>query len=432
MNTNDSERMEGLLLSVGFEAAEDEATADLIIINTCSVRDHAEQRITGLMQQYIDRKENGERILVAITGCMAGRDTDGTLRARVKAADLFFATAEMIHLPRWIAELRPEWIIEGDAVEDYLKINPKRQSSIQAYVSIQTGCNHFCTYCVVPYARGLVRNRPLADILKEVKDLSAQGIKEITLLGQVVNAYKASDHNIFQPSNPYQNHFAALLWELNQTDGIERIHWTAAHPLQMDDQVIHALTLPKQINYLHLPVQSGSTEMLRRMNRKYTREKFLEIVEKIKTVRPGIALGTDIIVGFCGETDKDFEDTVDLFKTCDFDISYTAQYSPRSGTLAYRLYTDDITADVKKQRWQTLQNLMEETALRKNQAYQDKIINVFVENRDGEWLVGTNDELKRVRIKAGESEVVPGAIIQAKITKPMTWILEGEIVQNPE
>jgi tRNA-2-methylthio-N6-dimethylallyladenosine synthase len=430
MNTNDSERLAGLLSSVGFDLAEDESVADLIILNTCAVRDHAEQRITGQMQQYIDRKKNGERILVAITGCMAGRDTDGKLRERVKTADLFFATADMIHLPRWIAELRPEWVIEGDAVEDYLKINPKRQSSIQAYISIQTGCNHFCTYCVVPYARGLVRNRPLEDILTEVKDLAAHGIKEITFLGQTVNGYKAPDHNIFHSNNPYQNHFAALLWEVNQIDGIERIHWTAAHPLQMDDQVIHALTLPKQINYLHLPVQSGSNEILRKMNRKYTREKYIEMVEKIKAARPGIALGTDIIVGFCGETDKDFADTVDLFKACDFDISYTAQYSPRSGTLGYRLYPDNVTAETKKERWQTLQSLMEETTLRKNQIYQDKIVNIFVENQEGEWLLGTNDELKRVRIKSNGSVVAPGSIITAKITKPMTWILEGEIVQN--
>jgi len=432
MNTNDSERLAGLLSSVGFEMAQDEAAADLIILNTCSVREHAEQRIMGLMEQYADRKKKGERLLVAVTGCMAGRDKDGKLRARVKTADLFFGTADMVHLPRWIAELRPEWIIDGDAADDYLKINPKRQSNIQAYVSIQTGCNHFCTYCVVPYARGLVRNRPLGDILNEIKDLAARGIKEITLLGQVVNAYKASDLNIFKSANPYQNHFAALLWEVNQIAGIERVHWTAAHPMDMDDQVIHALTLPKQIDYLHLPVQSGSNEILRKMNRKYTREKYLDIVAKIKTVRPGIALGTDIIVGFCGETDGDFADTVDLYKTCDFDISYTAQYSPRSGTLAYRLYPDNVSVEVKKQRWQTLQNLMEETTLRKNQDYQDKTINVFVENQDGEWLLGANEELKRVRVKAGELVVAPGSIIQAKITKPLTWILEGEILQNPE
>jgi tRNA-2-methylthio-N6-dimethylallyladenosine synthase len=168
------------------------------------------------------------------------------------------------------------------------------------------------------------------------------------------------------------------------------------------------------------------------MNRKYTREKYLEIVEKIKTARPGIALGTDIIVGFCSETDKDFEETVDLFKSCDFDISYTAQYSPRSGTLAYRLYPDDVSSDTKKSRWQILQSLMEETTLRKNQTYQNNMVNVFIENQEGDWLLGTNDEFKRVRIKSNGLEVAPGSIIKVKITKPMTWILEGEIVQNSE
>lgn len=430
MNTNDSERLAGLLSSVGMQSTDSETDADLIILNTCSVREHAEQRIMGLMQKYAKRKQKGESLLVAVTGCMAGRDKDGTLRKRVRTADLFFGTADMVHLPRWIAELRPEWVIQGDAVEDYLKLSPLRRPTVQAYISIQTGCNHFCSYCVVPYARGLMRDRPLADVLAEVHNLAQNGIKEITLLGQVVNAYKANDPQNFSSANPYQNHFAALLWEINQITGIERVHWTAPHPLQMDDQVIHALNLPKQINYIHLPVQSGSNEVLRKMNRKYTREKFLEIIDKIKQTRPGIAIGTDIIVGFCGETDQDFQDTVELYKQVEFDISYTAQYSPRSGTLSYRLFPDDVPTEIKKERWQKLQSLMEDITLKKNLAYQNKAINVFIENQEGEWLLGTNDEYKRVRVKVSETEVKPGQIVQAKIIKPMTWVLDGESLPN--
>lgn len=430
MNTNDSERLAGLLSSVGFAMARDEKDANLIILNTCSVREHAEQRIMGLMEQYAERKRKGEDLLIAVTGCMAGRDKDGKLRARVKTADLFFGTSEMVHLPRWIAELRPDWVITGDAAEDYLKIKPLRQSNIQAYVSIQTGCNHFCTYCVVPYARGLMRDRPLSDILEEVRNLASRGVKEVTLLGQVVNAYKALDPHHFQSANPYQNHFAALLWELNQIQGINRIHWTAPHPLQMDSQVIHALTLPKQVNYIHLPVQSGSNEILRKMNRKYTREKYLEIIYEIKEMRPGIAIGTDIIVGFCGESEKDFHDTVDLYKRVEFDISYTAQYSPRSGTLSHRLFPDDIPKETKKERWNALQDLMEEITLKKNQSYHDNYTQVFVETVDGDWALGTNNEFKRARIKTNGIMPAPGQTITALITKPMTWILEGEIVQN--
>lgn len=432
MNSNDSERLSGLLSSVGMQSTDSEKDADLIILNTCSVREHAEQRIMGLMEKYAKRKNSGERLLVAVTGCMAGRDKDGTLRKRVRTADLFFGTADMVHLPRWIAELRPEWVIQGDVVEDYLKLNPLRRSTIQAYISIQTGCNHFCSYCVVPYARGLMRDRPLADILAEVHGLAQSGIKEITLLGQVVNAYKADDPHNFNSANPYQSHFAALLWEINQIPGIERVHWTAPHPLQMDDQVIHALTLPKQINYIHLPVQSGSNEILRKMNRKYTREKFLNIIDKIKQTRPGIAIGTDIIVGFCGESEKDFQDTVKLYRQVEFDISYTAQYSPRSGTLSHRLFPDDVSSEIKKERWQKLQSLMEDITLKKNQVYQDKAINVFIENQEGEWLLGTNDEYKRVRVKAPSADAKPGQIIQAEIKKPMTWVLEGEFLPNQE
>lgn len=429
MNSNDSERLAGLLNSIGFELSEREEDAQLIIFNTCSVREHAEERVYGRMESLMERRKKGEDIIIAVTGCMAGRDKTGELRKRLAMADLFFATPDMVNLPRWIAELRPNWMASGNVAEDYLKIKPLRQKEHQAYVTIQTGCNHFCTYCVVPYARGLERNRPAADILAEVSELVNHGVSEITLLGQAVNDYVASDPGSFSADNPCKNHYAALLWEINQIKGLERLHWTAAHPLSMSDEVIQALTFPKQVNYLHLPVQSGSNEMLRRMNRKYTREQYLSIIEKVKQARPGIALGTDIIVGYSGETEKDFQDTVDLYKACDFDISYTAQYSPRSGTLGYRLYADDVAEEEKKRRWQILQNLMEENTLRKNQAYLNKRANVFIEKVDGEVAYGTSSELKSVKLTGAKAEMA-GKIVPALITKAMTWLLEGEVIQE--
>ncbi|MBU2566202.1 tRNA (N6-isopentenyl adenosine(37)-C2)-methylthiotransferase MiaB [Patescibacteria group bacterium] len=429
MNINDSERLASILESVGFHKSDSEIGADLVIFNTCSVRESAEQRIYGKMQELLNERKTGHNILIAVTGCMAGRDKDGVLRKRLHHADLFFSTPDMINLPRWIAELRPDWQIQGDLEDDYLKINPLRNPSAQAFITIQTGCNHFCTYCVVPYARGLIKNRPLADILNEVKELSKKGVLEVTLLGQTVNTYKAGDPETFSPDNPYQNHFAGLLWELNQISGLERIHWTAPHPMQMTDQVIHALTLPKQINYLHLPVQSGSNEMLRRMNRKYTREQYLEIIKKIKDIRPGIALGTDIIVGFSGETEKDFADTLNLFSQCDFDISYNAQYSPRTGTLAHRLYKDDVSANDKKLRWRTLQELMEKTTLKKNQEYMDKITQVLIQKIEGDVAFGLSNEYKNIKVKGANEEMI-GRIVPVKITKPLTWVLEGELLST--
>ncbi|MFA6504438.1 MAG: tRNA (N6-isopentenyl adenosine(37)-C2)-methylthiotransferase MiaB [Patescibacteria group bacterium] len=427
MNTNDSERMAGLLKSVGFEESPTEQEANLVVFNTCSVRAHAEDRINGRMEELSERKKKGEDVLVAVMGCMAGRDKNGELRKRLQTADLFFPTPDMVNLPRWIAELRPLWQISGDVAEDYLMIKPLRQKAKQAYVTIQTGCNHFCTYCVVPYARGLEKNRPAAEVLSEVNDLAAHGVIDITLLGQAINDYRAPDPGSFSPFNPYKNHFASLLWEVNQIAGIERVHWTAAHPLSMDDEVIDALTLPKQVNYLHLPVQSGSNSVLHRMNRKYTREHYLDVISRVKAARPGIALGTDIIVGFSGESEQDFQNTVELFKECDFDISYTEQYSPRSGTLGNRLYQDDVTEDEKKRRWQVLQDLMEENTLRKNQVYADKTLQVFVEKVEDNVAYGTSNELKNIRA-INADKLAAGKIKSMHVAKALTWLLEGEIV----
>lgn len=437
MNANDSERLAAILDAAGFDATMDEAAANLVIFNTCSVREHAEQRIYGMMERLSERKRAGEDLVVAVTGCMAGRDKDGVLHRRLGFVDLFFPTPDMVNLPRWVAELRPAWSIGGDAPEDYLNVHPSRRIKGQAFITIQTGCNHFCSYCVVPYARGLERNRTVTDILAELSRHANNGVKDVILLGQAVNAYRAPDPGSFSADNPYQNHFAALLWETNQIPGVERVHWTAAHPLKMDAQVIHALNLPKQINYLHLPAQSGSDEVLRRMNRKYTRTQFLGIIEQIKSTRPGMALGTDLIVGFSGETEKDFEDTLELYRACDFDIAYPAQYSLRTGTLANRLFADDVPEEEKKRRWQAVQDLMERTALRKNQAYAGKTVKVFVERiRDG-MLFGTNDELKAVSATLPSNvenhekwDKVIGTFITVKIEKPLTWMLQGQVLDN--
>lgn len=427
MNANDSERLGAILDAVGMERTDDEASANLIIFNTCSVREHAEERVYGNMKRFTERRAAGDDLLVGLTGCMAGRDKKGELKRRLPEVDFVFPTPRMVDLPRLIAQARPDWAMGGEAPEDYLNVHPTRHSVGQAFITIQTGCNHFCSYCVVPYARGLERNRPVRDILQEIVKHTENGVVDVVLLGQAVNAYIAPDPGSFSADNPYQNHFAALLWEVNQLPGIERIHWTAAHPLKMSDQVIHALTLPKQVNYLHLPAQSGSDTVLRRMNRKYLRTQFLDIINKVKEQKLGIALGTDLIVGFPGETEQDFEDTLDLYRRCDFDISYPAQYSPRPGTLSVRLFPDDVSVDEKKRRWQAVQSLMEETALRKNLAYAGKIVRVFVEKVSGETLFGTNDELKSVSATGAKPEMA-GTFVRVKIIQPMTWLLQGEAI----
>ncbi len=429
MNANDSERLSVVLEAAGLEKAVDEASANLVIFNTCSVRDHAEERVYGNLKRFAARRKQGDDVLVGITGCMAGRDKNGELKKRLPEVDFVFATPRMVELPKLVSQVRPDWQVGVDAPTDYLTVHPSKHQAGQAYVTIQTGCNQFCSYCVVPYARGLEKNRPAADILKEVNKHAENGVVDIVLLGQAVNAYVAPDPGAFSSDNPYQDHFAALLWEVNQIPGIGRIHWTAAHPLKMSEQVIHALSLPKQLNYLHLPVQAGSDAVLKRMNRKYGRAQFLEVIDKIKAQRPGIALGTDLIVGFPGETQEDFEQTLDLYRICDFDIAYPAQYSPRPGTLSVRLFPDDVTPEEKKRRWQAVQDLMEQTALRKNQIYAGKTVRVFVERVEGETLFGTNDELKTVSATGAKPEMV-GTFVNVKVEKPLMWVLQGAVQEQ--
>lgn len=425
MNKNDSERIGSILSQLGFHETDVIEHADFILLNTCSVRQSAEDRVFGKMADIIRLKELNPKLIVAVTGCMAGRDKKGEFRKRLSVVDLYFPTPDMVHLPKWIAELRPDLVNSSDYEKDYLKIRPVRAPSVQAYVTIQTGCNKFCTYCVVPYARGLEINRPVKDILDEIHELVDHGIIEITLLGQTVNSFRAKDPEHFSTDNPYKDHFAALLWEVNNIRGIRRVHWTAPHPNSMTDEVIDALALPKQLNYLHLPVQAGSNEVLQRMNRKYTREKFLEVIQKINARRPGIALGTDIIVGFPGETEEQFNETISLYKECDFDIAYTAQYSPRSGTLGVKLYTDDVTPEEKRRRWDILQELMLTTTKRKNQAYLGTTVEVLVERVENGLGYGNTQDMKLARFSNAETKDI-GTIIPVKITQALEWQLIGD------
>lgn len=441
MNKSDSERVETMLEGLGYASTQEAENADFILMNTCSVRQSAEDRVYGKARNLDKLKEKNPRLIIAVTGCMAGRDKDGKIRARLPEADLFFPTRDLPQLPRWLMELDPEIANTGPELEDYLKLKPKYGKSHSSFVTIQTGCNKFCTYCVVPWARGFEENRSVKDVLEEIRDRAKNGTLEVTLLGQTVNAYEASDPETFASENPYTDHFAALLWEVNQIEGIARVHFTAPHPIHMTDEVIDALALPKQVNFIHLPVQCGDDEMLRKMNRRYTHDFYVELVAKIRAKVPNIAIGTDIIVGFCGETEEMFLRTVELYKKIDFDISYTAQYSNRSGTTAEAYFKDDVTHTEKKRRWRVLQTLMEETVLRRNQVYMGKDVEVLVDRieekqrigKDGEFekvvfCHGNSREMKLVKFE-GQPEMV-GSLVKVHITKSNVWILEGELTHS--
>lgn len=426
MNKSDSERISAVLDRMGMVQSDTEENADLILLNSCSVRQTAEDRIFGKMREYGKLKQKNPQLIVGITGCLPGRDRDGKIRAKMPEADLYFPIKDLPQLPRWIAELRPEQASSENFTEDYLRIKPRYAGERQSYVTIQTGCNKFCTYCVVPFSRGFEQNRPVSDILAEIHERAAQGTVEITLLGQTVNSYRAPDRSQFSRGNPYQNDFAALLWEVNQVPGVERIHYTAPHPRHMTDEVIDALALPKHVNFLHLPVQSGSDVVLRRMNRRYTAAEYLDVVRRIRARVPHIALGTDIIVGFSGETDAQFEETVQLYKEADFDISYTAMYSPRSGTAAYRAFKDDVARAEKQRRWRVLQNLMEDTVLRKNQQYVGRDVEVLIDSYEHGVAGGNSREMKLTRCNS--SEDLRGKIVRVRVQKAFEWLLSGEYV----
>ncbi len=424
MNKNDSERLATLLNGLSMTESPTVEAADIIIMNSCSVRERAEHRMYGLARRFAEMKKTKPELLLCITGCMPGRDKDQAMRKKLPMVDFFFPTKDMTQLPTWLAQVRPELRPMEDLDKDYLSLRPSIKKKYQAFITIQTGCNHFCSYCVVPFSRGLEQNRSLHDILAEARALAEQGCVEITLLGQIVNHYIAPDPQYFSPNNPYtKSHFAKLLWEMNHIPGIERVHFTAPHPIFMTEEVIDALTLPKQLNYLHLPVQSGNNDVLRRMNRRHTREFYIDLIKKIRAKKPDIAIGTDIIVGFCGETEEQFQDTIELYTQCDFDISYTAQYSSRTGTLAVKIFEDDVSIEEKKKRWWTLQQQMEQTVLRKNQQYLNTTVSVLVEECHAGWCTGNSREMKRIKFK-GDASLI-GKIVLVDIYKISEWVLWG-------
>jgi tRNA-2-methylthio-N6-dimethylallyladenosine synthase len=428
MNKSDSERLRTVLDGMKLESTGDPKQADVIIMNTCSIRQSAEDRVYGLSNNFSKLKKAKPELIVCITGCMPGRDKDGKLKTKTKGTDLFFSIQDIVHLPRWLAELNPALDSGKDLKEHYLNIRPTYTRSFQAFVTLQTGCNQFCTFCVVPYARGREINRPVKDILDEIRDLVLDGCLEVTLLGQIVNNYIAPDPENFSEDNPYQiSDFAKLLWEVNQIEKLQRLNWSSSHPLYMHDEVIDALKLSKQVNYLHLPVQAGNSEVLKRMNRKYSREFYLDIIKKVRKTRPSIAIGTDLIMGFCGETKEQFEDTVSLYKECEFDFAFLAQYSERSGNVAAKNLADDVPKKEKKRRWQIVENLLQEITLRKNQEQVGQTVSVLVDShRDGHcW--GYSSEMKIVRFP-GEISLI-GSLIPVKVREGQIWRLEGDMIK---
>lgn len=426
MNEHDSEKMAGILNDMGYEWTDNKEEADLILFNTCCVREHAEQRVYGNIGMLKPLKQKNPELLIGVGGCMMQQEGMAQeLADKFPFVDIIFGTHNLDELPKLIDEARASRFTVIDIHQEDHEFDEampiRRTSRVSAWVTVMYGCNNFCTYCIVPYVRGREHSRRPKDIIREVETLAAEGYKEITLLGQNVNSYgKDLDEKV---------EFADLLRSLNEVDGIERIRFTTSHPKDLSDNLIYAMRdCEKVCDQLHLPVQSGSTAILKRMNRHYTKEDYLALVDKIKTHIPDIALSTDIIVGFPGETDEDFEDTMDVVRQVRYDLAYTFIYSKRSGTPAASM-EDPIPREVKQQRLQRLIDLQTSITREKNQQLNGRVVEVLVEgpSRNGEGQMMGRTESNKVVNFDGDISLV-GKLVDVRITEPSTWFLNGQLI----
>ncbi len=423
MNVRDSQTLAGLFEKMGYEKTEDRFGADAVIFNTCCVREGAEDRLLGNLGKLKQTKLQRPDMLIMICGCMMQEPgTVEKIKKRFRFVDVVFGTHNTHTMPELVYRALTEdikvfdiWEKEDGITEDMPVV---RESDLSAWVNIMYGCNNFCTYCIVPYVRGRERSRKSEDIIREVTSLAKKGIKEITLLGQNVNSYGKENGEISFPD---------LLRKLNAVEGIERIRFMTSHPKDLSDDLISAMAeCDKVCKYLHLPVQSGSNRILKEMNRRYTREDYFALVEKLRKAMPEIALSTDIIVGFPGETDEDFEDTVDLYSKVCFNSSFTFVYSPRIGTPAAEM-ENKVPAEVSQKRMRRLIDTANECTYRANGIYLNRTFPVLVEGvskRDGSELSGKTDSGRTVSFKGDESLI--GTTVNVKITGIKLNTLCGE------
>lgn len=423
MNEHDSEIMAGMLLEKGYKEASDKHDAGVVIMNTCSVREHADERFFGILGQLKRRKKENPDFIVCVCGCMMQQQhVIDTIKAKYPWVDVIFGTHNIHQFPQLIDNVIKEktkqieiWHDGGEIIEG---LPSKRLFQSKALVNIMYGCNNFCTYCIVPYTRGRERSRIPEEIEKEVRTLVSDGVKEIMLLGQNVNSYNGDGTD-----------FADLLYRLNEINGLERIRFMTSHPKDLSDKLIQAyVDCDKLCNYIHLPVQSGSSRILREMNRKYTKEQYLTVVEKMKKAVPSITLSTDIIVGFPGETEEDFEETLDLVRKVRYDSAFTFLYSIRKGTPAEN-FEHQVPEEVKHQRFNRLVELINSISAEKNADYVGRKELVLVEGlskNNDHVLTGRTAGFKTVNFP-GEENLI-GEIVEVEITKGKSFSLDGKLV----
>ena len=428
MNEHDSEIMAGMLIEKGYEPAKERKDANIVIFNTCSIRDNADKRFFGTLGQLKKKKiAEGENFTVCVSGCMMQQQhVIDTLKAKYPWVDVILGTHNIHELPTLLDNLYNEkekqlsvWPEGGDIVEG---LPSKRLYKHKAYVNITFGCNNFCAYCIVPYTRGRERSRCPEDILAEIKRLADDGVKEVMLLGQNVNSYKGQGKDGLWD-------FSDLVRAVNDIEGIERIRFMTSHPKDLSDKLIDCFRdCSKLCHYFHLPVQAGSDDVLKRMNRRYDRARYLELVKKLREVDPDMAISTDIIVGFPGETEEDFQDTLDLCNEVGYDSAFTFLYSKRKGTPA-AIAEDQIPDEIKHERFNRLCDSINSVSQAKNAAYVGRTVTVLCDGpsrRNSHKLSGRTDTFKLVNF-TGDPEL-QGELVKVRITSSNTFSLEGELV----
>ena len=426
MNQYDSERIARLMEREGYATTERAEEADLILLNTCSVRDRAEQKVYSALGRWRELKEKNPNVIIGVGGCVAQQEGENLLR-RVPHLDLVFGTHNIHKLGRMVREAespgnRPVEIAfyrEPSYMEDP-EAKPKVHGA-KAYVTIMHGCNKVCSFCIVPYVRGRELSRPSASILREIEELAAQGVKEVMLLGQNVNSYGKTAGELSFPE---------LLHRVNDVAGLERIRFTTSHPQDLSPGLIEAYaSLDKLCEHLHLPVQSGSDGVLQRMRRGYTRKEYLDRIRRLRARRPEVALSTDMIVGFPGESEEEFEQSLEILQEVEYDDIYAFSYSPRPHTSANKMYADDVTEDVKKRRLERVLSVQRKISRSKNEERVGKTEEVLVE---GPAKLGRNQMMGRTRTNrivnfAGAREL-SGKLAGVRISAAGTNSLIGELI----
>ena len=433
LNENDSEKIEGMLVGMGYTKTEDSKQADIIVYNTCCVRENAEERLFGKLGEIKKQKEE-KGTLIAIGGCMMQeKHITEKIKKSYPFVDILFGTHTLYKLPEDIyrilenrKKIEDIAYIDGEVIEGLPIV---RGDHIKASVTIMNGCNNFCSYCIVPYVRGRERSRSPRDIIEEVESLAKQGYKEVTLLGQNVNSYLRVEREKHIPFEEYRgvNSFATLLREVNKIEGIERIRFVSPHPKDFTQDVIEAIRDCEKVSkIIHLPLQAGSTSVLKAMNRKYTKEQYLELVDKIKREIPHVVFSTDIIVGFPGETQRNFEDTLDVVKKVGYEQVFMFIYSRRVGTPGDKM-ENQIPEEIKHERFNQLKALVEGQMEEQNKTYIGTVQKVLVEgiSKNNENMLTGRTDSNKVVILEGDKNLI-GKMVNLNIISEHMWYLKGE------